>query len=193
MTRREFIDEIQLVGVGVVIGMCLMLILCTAAHASNIPVTGGIHSQAQQEQASEDMPHQLAGTDTGPGNAVAGPSLPASPIAKTEPVARERVADKKFLVAIAILGTTKAIDFEITAQWLNPKADHYEANPLYGKYPSNARLACENAGIFAGEVAMAYLLKKWGRDRWWSKAWIIEPTFQSSSHFYNTFHVKTSK
>jgi hypothetical protein len=167
--------------------------LCALTHANDIPVTGGIHSQAQQDEANEDMPHQLAGTDTGPGNAVARPSLPASPIAKTEPVARERVADKKFFVALAILGTTKAIDFETTAQWLNPKAEHYEADPLFGKYPSNARLACENAGIFAGEVAMAYLLKKWGRDRWWSKAWIIEPTFQSSSHVYNTFHVKTSK
>jgi hypothetical protein len=40
----------------------------------DIPVNGGNLSQEQQEQANQDMPHRLAGADTGPGNAVAGPS-----------------------------------------------------------------------------------------------------------------------
>jgi hypothetical protein len=69
-----------------------------------------------------------------------------------------------------------------------------ERDPWFGAHPSNARLVFENAGIFAGEAALAYEFKKphsWlprpveqvARRLWW-----VPLAYQSQMHIRLAIH-----
>jgi len=96
--------------------------------------------------------------------------------------AEAKVADKKFWITVGGLGVAKAFDAGTTARY-TPSC--VETNPLLGPYPSTRRVIAVNSGYFAGEVALAYVLKRvFRRHRWLGKAWTIEPVVQGTRHIY---------
>lgn len=111
-------------------------------------------------------------------------ALPDAPVAKIEQ--RQRVIDKKFVLAMTVLGASAIADGITTQRNLNQGAR--ETNPIFGPHPSSVRLAGVNAAYFAGEFAEAYFLKKCGRGKWWSKLWLIEPSYQIQEHARFAIH-----
>jgi len=101
---------------------------------------------------------------------------------KPKPVApAARVADAKFWTAMGVLGTSAAADYIATRQVLDRGG--YEKNPIFGRHPSVARQVAIGGAYFAGEVLLAYELKKFGRrHRWARHLWLIDPVAQSEEH-----------
>ena len=59
----------------------------------------------------------------------------------------------------------------------------WETNPIFGRHPTNARLAATSGAYFGAEVAGAYLLKRYGQHHKWARVfWIAEPTYQIQEH-----------
>lgn len=99
---------------------------------------------------------------------------------------RERVIDHKFLAVMGIEALAKSADMMTTAKHMGqlipfhckpgwtcgPQTPQYihEIDPLFGRNPSNARLAGESAAIFAGETVLTYYLKKHHVKVWWLPA-----------------------
>lgn len=97
--------------------------------------------------------------------------LPDAP----KPNVTGRVADRQFWIVTGLLAAAKATDSITTKRALNRGA--IESNPLYGPRPSSARIAGTDVAVFAGEVGIAYLLKRVGRGHWWGRAWMMEPAW----------------
>jgi hypothetical protein len=103
-----------------------------------------------------------------------------------------RVADRKFITIMAILGTAKTMDAVSTERMLN-RGGH-ENNSMFGRYPSTGRIAGVNAAYFSGEVALAHVLNRYGRRHRWARyLWLLEPSFQAAQHIqlaYMNFQIK---
>jgi hypothetical protein len=112
--------------------------------------------------------------------------LPEAPIAKV-PV-KEPVIDHKFIVSMALLGGAAAADYTTTSALLT-KGWAYERDPLYGRHPSNARLAGEGAAFYAAEITGAYLLKRYGQKHHWARnLWLVQPSWQTGAHSFCAIH-----
>lgn len=101
---------------------------------------------------------------------------------------RPPVMDEKFLAAMGALAAAKTADGITTQRLLDRGPLYHEMNPIFGRRPSSARIAGTNAAYFAGEVATAYLVKKYGRGHWWSKIWMVEPAWQTAEHVRCAVH-----
>jgi hypothetical protein len=114
------------------------------------------------------------------------PSAPPPRVAADVP--RQKTADKKFWVVTGILGAAAAADHFTTSQHLDTPWFH-ETDPLYGIHPTNARLASVGACFYGGQVAVAYILKKYGEHHRWAKhLWAIEPLAMAGIHAQSAAH-----
>jgi len=112
--------------------------------------------------------------------------LPESPVAK--PIPTEHVINRQFILVLGALGGAASADY-ITTSALLGKDWGYEKDPLYGRHPSNARLAGEGAAFYAAEITGAYLLKRYGqKHRWARNLWMIQPSWQTGAHSYCAIH-----
>lgn len=68
-----------------------------------------------------------------------------------------------FVVGTSLLAASSVADAITTRQNLDRGA--FEYNPLFGRYPSPAKQAGINAGIFAAEVGLFYLTER-NRHTW---------------------------
>lgn len=111
--------------------------------------------------------------------------LPDNPVPRAEIVTEPkpvhaRTVDKKFLVTFSILGASAATDFVTTER--NLDRGWWETNPLFGLHPSRTKLVIVSGSYFAGEVVLAYTIKRFGRHHWWGKLWVAEPAWQTADH-----------
>ena len=96
---------------------------------------------------------------------------------------KPKVADKKYLMAMGSLVASTTADM-----WSTSKLQAIgggERNPLFGKHPSNARLAGTSLAFTAGEAFLAYKLKaRFQQSRHWylRGLWLVEPSFQVGQH-----------
>src|SRR5947207_3997245 len=100
--------------------------------------------------------------------------------AAKSPLKLPRTIDRRYLLATSLLGASTVADGWTTERMLN--AGGRELNPLMGARPSTSRVAGVSAGTFAAEVGLAYVLKRYGRGRWWGRLWWIEPGWGTSEH-----------
>lgn len=107
-------------------------------------------------------------------------------------IPQKRVADRKFWVVMGALAAAKTTDAITTERFLCTK-NSYETNPIFGRHPSVGRFAGINAAYFSGEVGLAYGLKRFGRNHWWAKAWMIEPVFQAADHIFWAAHNEANR
>ena len=117
---------------------------------------------------------------------IAIPAIAQQPI----PDAPRRVIDKKFMAVMGMEALAKSADALTTAKHMNeiigvrpapgcqldyPNSCYAwnrfeETNPLFGRRPSNVRLAVEDGAFFAGETVLTYYLKKHHSRIWWLPA-----------------------
>jgi len=94
-----------------------------------------------------------------------------------------KVADKKYWATMGALIASTAAD-----TWTTSKLQAIggsERNPLFGKHPSNVRLAGTSFAYTAGEAFLAYKLKaRFQHSRHWylRTLWLVEPSFQAGQH-----------
>lgn len=89
-------------------------------------------------------------------------------------------SSRDFLLTVGVLGAVKAADLVTTARGSGACR---ETNPLFGLSPSNGRIAAVGVGYFAGEVVLAYVLRRAFRGhRFLGQLWRIEPAFQVQEH-----------
>jgi len=118
------------------------------------------------------------------GELLGGCQVKAQSSAEVLPEApKPKVMDRRFFLAISALAAAKATDGVTTERMLG--RGFHELNPLFGRHPSPARVAGTNAAYFAGEVAVAYILKKRFPKRHF---WLIEPLLQSADHIRSAVH-----
>jgi len=97
------------------------------------------------------------------------------------------IADEKFWTVVGILGTSAAADYVTTVR-LQSRGG-IELNPFLGRHPSRVRVAAMGGGYFAGEVLLAYELKKFGVKHKWARFfWIGEPAGQTEQHIQWAWH-----
>ena len=107
-----------------------------------------------------------------------GSGLPDMPKPKVE--MKGPVVDRRFVLAVTVLAVAKTADAISTVRGLG--RGNVEQNPIFGARPGAWRLAGVNAGYFAGEVGLAYVVKRAGRGRWWGRAWPVEIGWQTGAH-----------
>jgi hypothetical protein len=95
---------------------------------------------------------------------------------------KPKVMDREFFAAMTVLAAAKTADGITSIRMLNRGC--HETNPIFGeRYPSSGRIAGTNAAYLAGEVALAYTLKRLGQNHRWTKhLWLIEPAYQVGGH-----------
>ena len=99
---------------------------------------------------------------------------------ETKPEApRAKVADKQYWAAMSVLAASKAADGITTEHMLSRGCAESDAL-LFGRYPSPAKVASVNAGYLAGEMALAYLLKRSAKHH----LWLAEPAYQTIDHLH---------
>jgi hypothetical protein len=97
------------------------------------------------------------------------------------------VADEKFWTVVGVLGASAAADY-VTTMRLQDRGG-IELNPFLGRHPSRLRVAAMGGGYFAGEVLMAYELKKFSVKHKWARfLWIGEPAGQTEEHIRLAWH-----
>jgi len=111
------------------------------------------------------------------------PDSPRPKIAILRPVPVHRVTDTKFWMVAGALGASAAADFVTTERML--ARGHHEMNTLFGAHPSKLRVATVGGAYFAGEVILAYELKRVGRHHRWARGlWLVDPMRQTMDHIY---------
>jgi hypothetical protein len=105
---------------------------------------------------------------------------------KPRALPKPKVIDRKFVAVMGLLAATKTADAITSAQMLN--RGNYETNPLFGPRPSGARMAVVNTSYFAGEVLMAYSLKRLDGHKWSRALWLLEPSCQAADHARWAWH-----
>jgi hypothetical protein len=112
---------------------------------------------------------------------------PKKPLVEVPKPKEGRVLDRRFLIIMGLLASTKTADVITTRQSLD--RGNIEINSAYRTtHPSTARLASMNVAYLAAEVGMAYVAKRYGRAHWWSKIWMVEPCLQSAQHVKFAIH-----
>lgn len=95
-------------------------------------------------------------------------TLPDTPTPKPVVAVHQVHRSRLWLAETAVLGGLYAADFTLTARGLGgpcnnwPGCRNEEGDPLYGRHPSNMRIAVTAAAIFAGE---SLLLRQTERSR----------------------------
>lgn len=105
--------------------------------------------------------------------------LPDAPVPKViTPAAKPDHSRRIWLMETAVLGSLYAADFTLTARGLGtpwypgcvgPGCIHMESDPLYGRHPSDTRIALTTAAMFAAETLLLRKTER-SRHRWvrWS-------------------------
>jgi hypothetical protein len=101
---------------------------------------------------------------------VPAPKIPtdaeiSAPQIDRAPLTKERTADAKFWIVAGALGGSAAADYLSTSRL--PWTKFHENDPLYGRYPTGARLAAVGGCFYAAELTAAYLLKRYGQHHHW--------------------------
>jgi hypothetical protein len=106
-----------------------------------------------------------------------------------KPKVMEKVADRKFWLAISLLGAAKTADAISTQRMLNRGCLEIGSAWALGERPSSGRIAAAAGAQGAGEVALAYLLKRvLRRHRWLGQVWVIEPAWGVGNHTRAAWH-----
>ena len=104
-----------------------------------------------------------------------------------KPAVKERTASKSFFAVVGTLGASSAADWLTTSQTL--ERGNHETNGVLGPHPSNGQIAAFGAGYYAGEITLAYFVKKFGEHHHWSRhLWLIEPSYSTTVHIVNAAH-----
>jgi len=132
--------------------------------------------------AESELEAQTNSTDSS-ANPAAQTPLPPTP----QP---QKVVDKKFIVVMAAFGAAKGISFATST--LIHEREREEGAPWATSAPSNISLTTKHAAIFAGEVFVAYQLKKphsWlPGDKIIRKFWWVYPVWTGQIHSRTAIH-----
>jgi hypothetical protein len=132
--------------------------------------------------AESELEAQTNSTDSSANPAAQAP-LPPTP----QP---QKVVDKKFIAVMAAVGAAKGISFATST--LIHEREREEGAPWATSAPSNISLTAKHAAIFAGEVFVAYQLKKphsWlPGDKIIRKLWWVYPVWTGQIHSRTAIH-----
>lgn len=137
-----------------------------------------------QVRAPIDMPLEVRNETTSPSGFTSPSTTPTTlPDAPT----RERVIDKKFIIAMGALGGAETLRF--TSRKLVLDHEFSAGAPWVSSVPSNQHLVAEYAGIYAAELLVAFEIKKrhsWlPGDRVVRKLWWAYPAAMAAIHIKN--------
>jgi hypothetical protein len=94
---------------------------------------------------------------------------------------KPKVADKDFWLLAGALAAAKTTDAITTERFLGRGC--HELNSLLGPHPSAGKLAANASAYYAGELALAYGLKRFGRRHRRARfLWIAEPLYGIARH-----------
>jgi len=79
---------------------------------------------------------------------------------------KSRIFNRTFAILAAVSAAATVADVELTANCLKTSVNCHEANPLWGKDPSRARLYGVNVPIYAGEMMLSRVLRRKERKAW---------------------------
>lgn len=99
---------------------------------------------------------------------------------------KPKTIDRTFLISVGVLAAASTADQITTERFLNRGC--HELNPIFGPHPSPSKVAGVSLLYFGGEVGLSYVLKKFGRGHWWSKVWLVEPSWGTAVHIQASVH-----